>query len=199
MEFDPVLFDGPLLFLAASLHEDVAILMACVFAIEHDMPLAYGLLVVYVGTLANNYAVYGLGAAARRLPGVRRWLIGEKVERMRQKLKRHLVSTVVVCRFIPGSLSPAILGCGWLGVPFARFALTTAITAALYVAFIAAVILTFGRTVLQRLSEFAWPVVLAFAAVAALVAAVRFGKARRGAGKNFMPIDRESADSPDAQ
>jgi membrane protein DedA with SNARE-associated domain len=170
-----------MLFFAASLHEDIAILMAFFFVVEHDLPLSYGLVAVYAGAVINNYVIYGVGAAARRLPGVRRWLIGERVERVRQRLKKHLVSTVVVCRFIPGSLSPAILGCGWLGVPFARFAVTIAISAALYVALIGAVVFTLGETVMHRVSKEAWPVLLVLIALAAIVAAYRLLKERRSA------------------
>jgi membrane protein DedA with SNARE-associated domain len=149
---DPLAFDLLLLFFAASLHDDVAIVMAALFAYERGVPPAYGLTAVYTGTIANNYVLYRLGAAARRVPGLRRWLIGEKVGHVRQRLKKHLVPTMVLCRIIPGSLSPAILGCGWLGIPFARFALTTVISAALYLALVSALVFTLGETVLQRLS-----------------------------------------------
>lgn len=165
-----------ILFLAATLHEDVAILMACFFALERDTALVYGLSAVYLGAVLNNYAIYGLGVAARRLPGVRRWLIGDRVEQVRQRLKKHLVSTIVVCRFIPGSLSPSILGCGWLGVPFARFAWIIAVTAAGYVALVAAVVYTLGDALFHTLSKEAGPVLLALAILVAVVAAARLWK-----------------------
>ena len=170
-----------MLLLTASLHEDVAVLLAGYFVLEHGMPLAQALFVVYIGAVANNFVIYGLGMIARRLPALRRWLIGARVERVRRQLEQHLVKTVVLCRFVPGTLSPAILGCGWLGVPFARFAVTTAITAALYIGFIAALMFTLGDAVLKRVTEGAWLFALVLAAVVLLVAARRLVLARSGA------------------
>jgi membrane protein DedA with SNARE-associated domain len=172
------LVDGLVLFLLASLHEDVAVLTACYFSIERGMPLGDGLAVVYVGAVINNYVIYGLGAMARRLPGLRRWLIHENARKMRRRLGRHLVHTLVVCRFIPGSLSPVILGCGWLGVPFPRFALTIAVSAGLYLVLVAAIACTLGETVLKQFSGYAWAI--AFTVVAAAVAFVALRKKASG-------------------
>jgi membrane protein DedA with SNARE-associated domain len=144
------------LIFAASVHEDVAILMAAYFVLERQMPVGHALLAVYTGSVLNNYALYGLGMLARRAPGLRRWLIDHRVEAVRQRLKRRLVSTLTVCRVIPGSLSPVVLGCGWLGVPFARFALTVAVTAAAYVALLATLVLTVGQDVVRQLSQQPW-------------------------------------------
>jgi membrane protein DedA with SNARE-associated domain len=173
-----LLLNALLLFFAASLHEDVAIVMAAVFVLDDKLPLVFALGVVYVGSVLNNYAIYGLGMLARHLPGLRRRLIGEKVEHMRQRVKRNLASTMTVCRVIPGSLSPFILGCGWLGVPFARFALTVALTAAVYVVVVAALVFTFGQAVIQQLTRQPWLIVIVVAAAVLFLAARYAGKLR---------------------
>jgi membrane protein DedA with SNARE-associated domain len=167
------LINGLALFFLASLHEDVAVLSACYFSIERGMPLHEGLAIVYLGTVINNYVIYGLGVLARRLPGLRRWLIHESARKMRRRLGSQLVHTLVVCRFIPGSLSPVMLGCGWLGVPFARFALTIAVSAALYLVLVATVACTLGETILKQLSGYAWGVAFAIVVAGVLFVARR--------------------------
>jgi membrane protein DedA with SNARE-associated domain len=138
----------------------------------------FALSLVYVGSVLNNYAIYGLGMLARRLPGLRRWLINEKVEHMRQRIKQSLASTMVVCRVIPGSLSPFILGCGWLGVPFARFALTVALTAGAYVVFVAALVFSFGQAFVQQLTRQPWLIAVVVVTLALFLAARYAGKLR---------------------
>jgi membrane protein DedA with SNARE-associated domain len=166
------------LFLAASLHEDVAIVMAGLLVLEQKMSLVLALTLVYVGSVLNNCVIYGLGMYARKLPGLRRWLIDDRVERVRQRMKQNLVSTMIVCRVIPGSLSPILLGCGWLGVPFARFALSVAFTAAVYVGVVAALVFTLGQGVAQQLGKQPWLIAVIVAALALVLAARFLGKAR---------------------
>jgi membrane protein DedA with SNARE-associated domain len=173
------LVNGLALFLLASFHEDVAVLSACYLSIERGMALREGLAIVYVGTLVNNYVIYGLGMLARRLPGLRRRLIHESAQKMRRRLGRHLAKTLIACRFLPGSLSPVMLGCGWLGVPFARFALTIAVSAALYLVLVAVIACTLGETVLKQLSGYAWAIAIGLAAIAVVVVALWKALSRR--------------------
>lgn len=151
-----LLHNALIVFLTALLQEDIAILSAGFFVVERDMPLAIAFAAVYSGMLTSNFLLYGLGMMARRLPWARRWLIGAKVEHVRQRLRERLVLTVALCRLTPGLLFPTLLGCGWLGVSFARFALITAVTAVLYVPLMLMLVVMFGEIVQQRLSDWAW-------------------------------------------
>lgn len=151
-----LLHNALIVFLTALLQEDIAILSAGFFVVERDMPLAIAFAAVYSGMLTSNFLLYGLGMMARRLPWAQRWLIGAKVEHVRQRLRERLVLTVALCRLTPGLLFPTLLGCGWLGVSFARFALITAVTAVLYVPLMLMLVVMFGEIVRQRLSDWAW-------------------------------------------
>lgn len=167
-----MLFSGLVLFLTALLHEDVAIVTAAFFVVQQGLPLPFALAVVYVGVLANNALIYGLGKVARRLPKIRRLLVGERVERARRKLERHLVPAVLLCRLTPGLLYPTFLACGWLGIPFLRFAVLAAVAPAVYVPVMLMLVVTFGDVVLQRLSEWAWTA-LAVIVIAIVIVAAR--------------------------
>jgi membrane protein DedA with SNARE-associated domain len=138
------------LFTAALLHEDVAILTAAFFASQNTLPVGALYAIVYAGILLNNSALYALGIAARRIPRLRRWLIGERVEQLRQQLEQKLPCKLALCRFIPGVLTPTLLGCGWLGIPLPRFLCAAALAATCYVLLILTLAITLGETLLQE-------------------------------------------------
>jgi membrane protein DedA with SNARE-associated domain len=166
-----------ILFFLALLQEDVAIVTAAFFVVEKQVSLPLALGLVYSGVVTSNLSIYGVGTLARRLPAARRWLINERVERVRGKLEQHLASAVLLCRLAPGLLLPTFLGCGWLGVPFPRFALLAMVAAAVYVSLMLTLVMTFGDIVLQRLGRWAWLVLGALVVAAVLIAA----RARIGA------------------
>jgi membrane protein DedA with SNARE-associated domain len=155
--------DVAVLLLTALLHEDVALFSAGLFIAERRVPAGVALAAVYVGVIANNYMVYLLGGAARRLPWLRRWLIGEKIERVRTRLQRRLLPTLALCRFMPGLLSPTLLGCGWLGIAPMRFIPAMLLAAALYVPLVLTIVTSLGEAVFRRVGKNAWWVLLAFA------------------------------------
>ena len=147
---------GLILFLAALVHEDLGIVTAGYYVIERDVPITLAAVAVYLGDVTCKGILYGLGVAARRLPWAQRWLIGERVERARRRLEQRLVPAMVLCRFTPGLLFPTFLACGWLRVPFARFALSTALTAVLYVPLMLVLVVVFGEIARQQLSDWTW-------------------------------------------
>lgn len=141
--------EGVALFPTALLHEDVAILAAVFFITKQDLPIANAALFLYLGIITNNCVIYSIGAAARRIPQWQRWLTGEKIERVRRHLAKGLLPALVLCRFIPGLLTPTLAVCGWLGVPFMRFLPAAAIAAALYMALLLTILTAIGKAALS--------------------------------------------------
>jgi membrane protein DedA with SNARE-associated domain len=158
-----------LLFAAALLHEDVAILSAGFLATDGHLPIGALYALVYAGVLSNNSAIYALGAAARRLPRLRRWLIEGNVEQLRRRLERGLLPALALCRFVPGVLTPTLLGCGWLGIPFSRFVVAAALAAGVYLALALSLVLVIGETVLRDANDNKWLLLPALAVVVAIV------------------------------
>lgn len=145
-----MLGDGLLLFLTAMAQEDIAILTAGYLILERGMPPAVALAAVYAGALLGNLGIYGLGAAAHRWRWTERWHIGERVARVRERLLRHWVPTVLLCRLTPGLLWPTLLGCGWLGISVARFAAVNAVAAGIYLSAVLTLAVTLGGTLAQQ-------------------------------------------------
>jgi membrane protein DedA with SNARE-associated domain len=137
------------LFPTALLHEDVAIVAAVYLVSTQKVPLPLAAAFLYAGVLVNNCAVYGLGATARRVPRWQRWLTGEKIERVRAHLGKGLLPALVLCRFIPGLLTPTLAVCGWLGVPLSRFLPAAAIAAAVYMTLLLGVLIAIGKVALS--------------------------------------------------
>lgn len=147
-----MLGDGLLLFLTAIAQEDIAMLTAAYFIVEREMPPVVAWAAVYAGALLGNTGIYGLGAAAHRWRWTERWHIGDRVARVRERLSRHWVPTVLLCRLTPGLLWPTLLGCGWLGISFARFAAVNAVAAGIYLSVALALVVTLGESVVPRLT-----------------------------------------------
>jgi membrane protein DedA with SNARE-associated domain len=187
------------LFLAPFLHEDVAIVAAAVLVVHHGVSGTAAAASVYAGVLASDLAIYGLGAAARNIPGLRNILVGSRAEAMRSRLDGALMRSVALCHLLPGMLFPTFVACGWLGLPFARFAAASALAGAVYVPLALLVIVALGETVLRAVGWWSWSAVLAIAAVVAfrgslrrVLAGLSFGRARaprpRGALEAVRPV-----------
>ncbi len=157
-----MLLTGLTVFLIACLHEDVAILTAAYFVVERGMPPWWAAALAYAGMMANNLALYTLGAHARRYRWVRRWLANDHAVRIRHRLERHLVITLALSRLGQSMLTPALLGCGFLHVPLRRVMPVVAVTAAIYLAVLLSLVIALGERVMQQVGEWVWvvPVVL---------------------------------------
>jgi membrane protein DedA with SNARE-associated domain len=159
---------GLVVFLTACVHEDVAILAAAYFVVEHDVPAPFAGVVAFAGMMANNLALYFLGASTRCHPWVQRWLANDRAVRIREKLHRHLVPTLALSRLGQGMLTPTLLGCGWLHVPLKRVLTVVSVSAAIYLSVLLTVVVMLGQAVMRELGNWAWvapAVVTAWAAV----------------------------------
>ncbi|WP_284274182.1 VTT domain-containing protein [Mesorhizobium huakuii] len=147
-------FVGPYLalFVTAIAYENVAILAAAYLIIEHEASALPVTLIVLTGIVTGDWLIYGLGAAARHFPVVRRWLGGERAIRSRRWLDDHLLTLVIAARLFPGPgvLFPTFAAFGGLGIPFWRFARATVITAAFYTPLVLLLVVSFGSAVATR-------------------------------------------------
>jgi len=169
--------------LVALFHEDAAVVTAAYFSLEGKVAIPSALALIYTGVLANNFALYSLGAAARLRPNVRRWLIVPLVENAGEQLKKRALAAVVLCRFTPGLLTPVYVGCGWFGIPLRRIALAALLAPAAYLSVAFALMMVFGELLLQQLREWSW--ILPFAAIAVTVAVAGMRRHRRPRRRTF--------------
>jgi membrane protein DedA with SNARE-associated domain len=148
------------IFFMTFLHEDAAILAAAFSRVEHGMPLVYAYSSIFLGIIAGDLIIYGLGHFAQKNAWLRSKVIGPKVERIKLWLENHLVRVLLLCRITPGLLFPTFVACGWFKIPFSRFALITIISGVVYSSIVLTVIILFGDLVLVHLDYWAWILLL---------------------------------------
>lgn len=144
------------IFFMTFIHEDAAILAAAFSSVEHQLPLVMAYISVYLGIVAGDIMIYGLGHFAQKNRWLRSKIIGPKVERVRLWLETHLVRVLILCRVTPGLLFPTFVACGWFRIPFVRFATVSILAGAVYSSVVLTIVILFGDLVLNHLGYWAW-------------------------------------------
>ena len=145
-----------IIFFLTFIHEDAAILAAGFSEVEHGLPLLYAYVPVYLGIVAGDMLIYGLGRLAQASKWLKSKIIGPKVERVHLWLENHLVRVLVICRLTPGLLFPTFVACGWFKIPFWRFSMVSIIAGAVYSSILLTIVVLFGDLVLFHLGYWAW-------------------------------------------
>ncbi len=138
------------------IHEDVAIVSAGFMVVEHGLPPFLAFFVLFFGSVVGDLCIYSLGRLARRIPWLRKKIIGPNVHRVHLWLNQHFVRVVCLSRVIPGVLFPSYVACGWFGFSFRRFVRIIILADAVYTALAFTIILTLGETVLKHVGYGVW-------------------------------------------
>jgi ATP-grasp domain len=112
---------------------------------------------LYGGIVASDFALYGLGAAARYVPWLSRFAVDSRVQRFGQTLHRNLFGLVALCRVVPGVVFVAFVACGWARVSLFRFAAASLLVSALYLPLMLYLVIVFGDALDERVGIWAWP------------------------------------------
>jgi membrane protein DedA with SNARE-associated domain len=144
------------LFFGTFVQEDLAILLGGMMAMEHDLPLIVVFITLMAGIVTGDTIIYSMGWAAGKIPWVKRKLINKRVERARKKLQNNLVSTIIIVRMIPGVLFSTFIACGFIGIPFFEFIITSFLAAAVYTGAILAIIVKLGEAALPSLGKWVY-------------------------------------------
>jgi membrane protein DedA with SNARE-associated domain len=156
-------------------YEDLAILLGGYIVVNGSMPVALVAATIYGGMVASDFALYGIGAGARRLPWLSRWAVDDRVRGFGETLKRNLFGLVAFCRVVPGVVFIAFIACGWTRVPLARFTIASVIVSALYLPLMLYLVVVFGDALDDQVGLWTWPALLGAMAVAGFVRSRVFG------------------------
>jgi membrane protein DedA with SNARE-associated domain len=179
---------GAALYFIPFLHEDMAIVAAGLLIAQHQLRLGPAAFSLWAGMVSRDLILYGLGAAARRGGFARRFLIGPRVEHLGEWLKGNMTKVIVVSRLVPGLMFPAYVACGWFGLSFSRFAVTSMAMTAIYLPVILGLALLFGHAALTWVGGWAWLAIAAPLAVAGLLRArAAYRRHRRQAADASVP------------
>lgn len=144
------------LFLAPFVHENVAIVSAAVLIAGRHLPIWLAIASLYGGMTASDLALYGLGAFARHNLRARKLFVGRGSYRLSTFMRAYMGRAVIVARLIPGMIFPSYVACGWLGLPFRRFAFFCLVSAAIYLPIALTFALEFGRLTTVYFGNWAW-------------------------------------------
>jgi membrane protein DedA with SNARE-associated domain len=141
-------------------HEDLAIILGGYIIVNDLMPSSWVVLSIYGGIVASDFALYGIGAAARYLPWLSRFAIDTRVRRFGDRLQNNVFGLVALCRVVPGVVFIAFVACGWARVSLWRFAFASLIVSSLYLPLMLYLVITFGDALDNHVGLWAWPVLL---------------------------------------
>lgn len=159
---------GAGLFLLSFAHEETAIIAGGYLVSAHRMRPELVAAVLTLGIIAGDWVIFGLGASAARLPVFARWVESGKLVHSREWLHRHLLFVIVVARLFPGPgvLFPTFSGLGLLQVGFVRFAVRSALVAAVYTPAMLYLTVLYGDALVPQIGWIAWPALLIGPAIA---------------------------------
>lgn len=157
-----------ILVLLPFVREDVAIVAGGLLVVERGMPPLLAFASLYLGVVASDFALFGLGRLAGRNAEVRQLLLNPRAERIGRWLCHHIPAAMIVARLVPGVIFPTYVGLGLLGVRVRVFGPLTIATALVYVPVLLWLVVRFGEDALSGHGYWVW--ILAAAAMVLLTA-----------------------------
>lgn len=169
--------------LTTFLLEDVAIAAGSGLATAGVISWTAALIAVGGGIAVGDVGLYGLGAAARRIPWLKRRAVGQRSAWAYTQLVQRLASAVMLARVIPGLRLVTYTACGFLEVPLLAFSAWVIVAVLIWTVGLFALSVAVGRELSAHLGvsppiAAALPVLL----IAALVPVARALARRRRAG-----------------
>jgi membrane protein DedA with SNARE-associated domain len=173
--FQPLMYVS--LFLGTFLHEGTAIACGAILVVQQQSSPVLTALCLIGGIVTGDLAIYGLGALARRSKRLQRRLsIADRLNAQRW-FGNSVISTIAICRVVPGILFPTLLSYGWCGVPLRRIAASTMIVTALYVPLSLTLFVQFGKQIAPLVQHGPWLIVGAML-IAAVGLTARYARTR---------------------
>lgn len=166
------------------LEDAAAVLSALVVADGHvSMPLALGSL--FVGIALGDLGLFWAGRFAARHPWAQRFVKTDRAKGMQDWLNTRLIAAVISVRFLPGARLPTYTACGFLGMPFLRFALAVIVATLIWTSLLFTLALGAGNVIMTHFGAWRWPASIALVAVLLAVSQyIARRQARRIGGKD---------------
>jgi membrane protein DedA with SNARE-associated domain len=166
------------LFGTTFLQEGVALAAGAGLILRGDVYPAFAGLSLFLGMVAGDCGIYGLGRLAHRSASARRMIATVNLEKAKGWLDKHLLVAVATSHLVPWVLFPTFVAFGWFGLPFRRFVATSALFAALYVPAALLVLTSVGKAASPLVGDKLWLVMAAAAGIVTALFAVRWLRVR---------------------
>ncbi len=137
--------------------EDATTVLAAMRVTDGALSGPLALAALCLGVAIGDLGLYGLGRLAARLGWLRRWIGEPRIRWGRAWLGDRLVSTVVATRFLPGTRLPTYTACGFLGLPFGRFAVAASGATLVWTSLLFGLSLELGAVADRYVATWRWP------------------------------------------
>jgi membrane protein DedA with SNARE-associated domain len=141
-------------------HEDLAIVLGGYLVVNKLMPVGAVVAAIFLGMVASDLMLCGIGAGARRLPWLGRFAVSKRVTEFGGLLQRNLFGLAALSRVVPGAVFLVMIACGWTRVPWSRVALASMFSSALYLPLMLYLVIVFGDALDDRAGLWTWPFLL---------------------------------------
>jgi membrane protein DedA with SNARE-associated domain len=175
-------------------NDDLAIFFGGYIVVNDLLPVGPVAASIYGGMVVSDFALYCIGAGARRIPWLNRFAVDDRVKSFTDSLKRNLFGLVAFCRVVPGVFI-ALIACGWTRVPLGRFTLASLIVSALYLPLMLYLVVVFGDALDDHVGLWTWPFLL-FVALAGFARHRVFAFDAAGPVAEAAPDRQASLDRP---
>jgi membrane protein DedA with SNARE-associated domain len=149
-------------------NEDLAIIFGGYIVVNELLPVGLVAASIYGGMVVSDFALYCIGAGARRIPWLNRLTLDDRVKSITDSLERNLFGLVAFCRVVPGVFI-ALIACGWTRVPLGRYMLASLTVSALYLPLMLYLVVVFGDALDDHVGLWTWPFLVAVVALAGFV------------------------------
>ena len=149
--------------------EDAATVLAAMQAQDGKIAAGLALGSLYVGIVAGDLGLYGLGRLATLSNRIKRLLPAERRSRSKQWIEHRVFRVVFISRFIPGARLPTYTSCGYLHASFSRFALAAVIATSIWTTLLFLVARHVGQFLIDHLGAWRWFGAVMFAVVIVLM------------------------------
>ncbi|GFE92469.1 DedA family protein [Acetobacter persici] len=151
--------------IATFILEDAATVLTAIQVNLHTLAPGTALIALYVGIVAGDVGLYGLGYLAARWPPARRWIDTPERDVQRQWLTKKLFKVVFISRFVPGTRLPLYTACGFFNAGLRTFTLATILATMIWTSALFALSLRVGGFLLAHLGAWRWVGIFGFVLV----------------------------------
>jgi membrane protein DedA with SNARE-associated domain len=135
----------PLILIAPFIQEDTAVVGAAAYATTPGANPWLTLVFLVIGIIASDLWKYWIGRAAHVFAWTRRQAERPAVLAAQDRVHKHLLTTLLVARFLPGTRIPLFIAAGFFKAPLRPTAIIISITALVYGALVFGIFIGLGR------------------------------------------------------
>jgi len=129
------------------IQEDVAVFLAASASVSGLGNPVVGFVMVLIGLIASAALYYAIGQAAIKQKWARKFTESPKVEQAGNRVKKNLVKSLFVARFVPPVRIPFYVASGFFKLDFVKVLLLSVVSAVLYLAIVFILFHIFGEAV----------------------------------------------------